>query len=245
MNVECIKNRYFDNYCGFDKKTFRHEFLNPQKDSNHGGWSMQYDNGKKLYQIIKDAAPNCMLEIGTYYGYSGAYILEALEDSSQTKFYTMESLPQHIVEAEQVLSKVNDNYQIFWQTINGNRFFDEEGAAVPKHLEELKSLSQQLSSVNDKYSAMIDSNYRHQFFDKEIDCCFIDGDHGYKSVIGDLEYCLDRMPAEGLFLCHDWAIGSDVSRAVDDFTKQNPDFLTLLLDGFQFKQGLAMILKEK
>ncbi len=47
-----------------------------------------------LYFIVKSIAQPAVLEIGTNVGMSGSYILEAMPDFSDSKFRTMEGLPQ-------------------------------------------------------------------------------------------------------------------------------------------------------
>lgn len=52
-----------------------------------------------------------------------------------------------------------------------------------------------------------------------LDILFIDGDHSYQSVIGDLGKWVPEVRPGGLVLCHDADSASfpDVRRAIDDF----------------------------
>jgi len=40
-------------------------------------------------------------------------------------------------------------------------------------------------------------------FDRTFDVCFVDGNHSYKMVLNDLEFCAARAPAEQIILAHD------------------------------------------
>lgn len=54
--------------------------------------------------------------------------------------------------------------------------------------------------------------------DKSIDLAFIDGDYSYDGCYKNLEKIFPKMKDDGIILCHNYIDGSDVSRAVTDFS---------------------------
>jgi predicted O-methyltransferase YrrM len=55
--------------------------------------------------------------------------------------------------------------------------------------------------------------------DKSIDLAFIDGDHSYQGVYGDLEAILPKMKPGSVILCHDCQHLTDTWSGVCDFAK--------------------------
>ncbi len=89
--------------------TFLYEILN---SNEYRGWSMIYKEGKILYNLCKELKPEIVLEIGTFHGYSGAYMLSALEDNKKGFLYTVEEQKSHIDIANINLNKISNRYKI-------------------------------------------------------------------------------------------------------------------------------------
>jgi len=68
-----------------------------------------------LYLITKNFSNPQFLEIGTNLGVSGTYILEALKDKKNSKFFTMEGIPQLCEIADNQFSRIcsNSKYKIY------------------------------------------------------------------------------------------------------------------------------------
>lgn len=62
--------------------------------------------------------------------------------------------------------------------------------------------------------------------DKSIDLAFIDGDHSYDGVRGDLEAIWDKMKPESTILLHDCSRGSKTLQGVTDFCNNHELDLT-------------------
>ncbi len=89
--------------------TFSYEILNSDE---YRGWSMRYKDGKILYNLCKELKPEIVLEIGTFHGYSAAYMLSALEDNKKGFLYTIEEVKSHIDIANINLNKISNGYKI-------------------------------------------------------------------------------------------------------------------------------------
>lgn len=59
--------------------------------------------------------------------------------------------------------------------------------------------------------------------DKSIDIAFVDGDHSFDGIYGDLVALLPKMKTGGVILCHDCTKGSDTRRGLEKFTSDFED----------------------
>jgi len=87
---------------------FKADYLNGKQNT----WSMDVKDGTILYHLCKKRSPDVVLEIGTFHGHSGGYMLSALEENNKGFLYTIEVNEEYIGIANVNLNKVSKRYKI-------------------------------------------------------------------------------------------------------------------------------------
>ena len=96
---------------------FSASYLNGKQDT----WSMDVKDGTILYYLCKECKPYVVLEIGTYHGHSGGYMLSALGDNKKGFLYTIESNKENIDIAQEKLSTVSQQFKILYGASSSSR----------------------------------------------------------------------------------------------------------------------------
>ena len=147
----------------------------PLNSTEYRGWSMRYKEGNILYNICRKLKPEIVLEIGTFHGFSSAYLLSAIKDNDYGFLYSVDSNIEHLKIAHEYLKNISKNFEL------------------------IEAFS---SYISPKY---ITTDYAFELdWDKPIDLLFVDGAHDFKSVISDLDKFVPYVTKGGLVICHDY-----------------------------------------
>lgn len=188
------------------------EFYNYAKYINvsqTGGWSQLYYG--VFSKVIKENGYKNVAELGVGYGTHARYILvnnpeiENLILIDPMKFYENDDF------ANDVQGKTP-----FLNMNNFDRIYDLINLDLSQISNKYRWIRKESSSITDI-----------EIPDSSLDAIFIDGDHSYKAVLSDLEKYWKKIRIGGQMLGDDYLM-SDVSRAVNDFSKKHSihfDFL--------------------
>ena len=192
--------------------TFSYEILNSDE---YRGWSMIYKDGKILYNLCKELKPKTTLEIGTYHGFSSAYLLSAIKDNNYGFLYSVDPRIKHIKIAYEHLKNISEDFELM----------EAFSAYIP--------------------SKYISCDYAVELtWDKSIDFLFVDGDHSTKSALSDLTKYEPYVNKGGLILCHDYMM-PEVQPTVDGYFKSRMDqYYIKILNNDQFHNHLYIAYKK-
>lgn len=167
-----------------------------------------------LLLLIELAAPERILEIGTYQGYT----TRLFASNSSAKEILSIDLPQLDAVESEVLDRkrvlidgdYNDNYLKSVQNLTGTKYLKDLSATDAERINLIKSDSTKLN-----FDEFVGS----------IQFAFIDGGHSYDVIKQDTKNVLGQMKA-GVIVWHDYSssIHSDVSTFLDEYSEMNQLF---------------------
>lgn len=185
-------------------------------DCDENGIAYTYVNGTKgtlnafdTQALIKEIANVCKgdeeriyVETGSYLGCSS--VLAGLVSSSNTMCYAhdvwdFESLKSDSVAPPKVLE--GDYFKLFYDNIRDN--------GLCKKVVPIRGDSKYTLSAVHK--------------DNSIDIAFVDGDHSFDGIYGDLCALRPKMKKGAIIMCHDCTQGSDTRKGLEKFTKDFVD----------------------
>lgn len=111
------------NYLQSDKVIKDNKFsYGPLNSTNYRGWSMRYNEGNILYNICRKLKPETILEIGTYHGFSSAYLLSAIKDNDYGFLYSVDPHSKHLKVAHEHLKNISKYFELIEAFSSDQRF---------------------------------------------------------------------------------------------------------------------------
>src|SRR4030042_1564734 len=145
----------------------------------------------QLYELIKENKYKTALQIGTYIGYSGAYIASAIKENNGT-FTTID--PNH--------PHRNIKEPLTW----AKKIYEELGL---DNVEFVQGYSNSKNSIYDVRQVFVDLEREENVLDKMIkegrkfDFIFVDGNHDTNIIVQDLEKSKQLLSPFGMIVMHD------------------------------------------
>ena len=184
-------------------------------ECDENGIAYTYVNGTKgtlnawdTQALIREIASKCTegdhiyVETGSYLGCSS--VLAGLVSSSNTMCYAhdvwdYDSLKGDSIMPPRVLE--GDYFKIFYDNIRQNK------------------LQKKVIPIRGDSKYTLGAIHK----DASIDIAFVDGDHSFDGIVGDLVALRPKMKSGGVILCHDCTKGSDTRKGLEMFTRDFED----------------------
>lgn len=168
------------------------------------------------YDLVRNTNPECLVELGTYYGTSISSFLQGVKDSKlNTRVYAVDSWE-------------GDENAGFY----GNYVYEHTSALVKKYY----------SSQNVELMKMLFNQAVTEFENESIDILHIDGLHTYDAVKEDYETWLPKMKKDGIILFHDTNVPEYGVRRLWDEITQNSNYGYF---DFKHSFGLGVLFLDK
>lgn len=153
---------------------FESDKVNPEM-MMYSPWS---GHRRFVYDLVADCRPECIVELGSYYGCSAFTFLQAIKDFElKTAFYAIDTWEGDSFTEEDYREDIYGSY---------------------KGVQDLC-----FSNQNALMMRMTFDDANEHFQDHSIDLLHIDGSHLYKDCKHDFETWLPKMKSEGVILFHD------------------------------------------
>jgi predicted O-methyltransferase YrrM len=167
--------------------------MNPEKYRRIEGW-FDFDNIYKsaVLGITTDTAH--FVEIGAWFGRSTCYMAECIKESGKNiKFDTVDTWKGTIASKSMVESYGGSIYDVFVENM--------QRAGVDGIVNPIKMPSHEAAAL---------------YEDESLDFVFVDGEHSYDGVSGDINFWLPKVRKGGVLAGHDYNHSADVRRAVNE-----------------------------
>ena len=157
------------------------------------GGNILFDEAEILYNFIKQNKSKIGLQIGTFIGYSGAFIAQALKENNGT-FTTIDPNHPHRCVREPVVHAK----EAFRQLGLGEMSTFIEGYSYSQN--SIYDVRQIFLNPKQSKENVIDEFIRDG---KKFDFIFIDGNHAYEQVKKDFEGSVKLLTDKGVIVFHD------------------------------------------
>jgi len=178
----------------------------------------QKGHGKTFLKEVLNKKPKSFLEIGVFHGVTARNVCELLyqihgNDFKYVGLDLFEKSDENKFEVIPSTNFKNPFKKFYHQYIMRQDPYSIE--AVSKLLKKFKDQVHLIKGNSNQVLKKMDMS--------KIDYVFLDGGHEYKTVINDLDSCIDVLKFNGSILCDDYNLGSapGVKKAIDEFVKNN------------------------
>ena len=162
--------------------------------------------------------PKVFLEIGVFHGVTARNVCELLYDIHKDDFnYIGIDLFEESVQNENEVIP-NTSFNNFFKNFYYN-FIKKQNPYSKISVEELLiKFNKNISIIKGNSNEVL-----KKIDTSKIDYVFLDGGHDYKTVMNDLNCCIDVINNNGVILCDDYDLtyAPGVKIAIDEFVKKN------------------------
>ena len=178
----------------------------------------QKGHGETFLKEVFNKKPKSFLEIGVFHGVTARNVCELLyqihgNDFKYVGLDLFEKSDENKFEVIPSTNFKNPFKKFYHQYIMRQDPYSIE--AVSKLLKKFKDQVHLIKGNSNQVLKKMDMS--------KIDYVFLDGGHEYKTVINDLDSCIDVLKFNGSILCDDYNLGSapGVKKAIDEFVKNS------------------------
>ena len=178
----------------------------------------QKGHGETFLKEVLNKKPKSFLEIGVFHGVTARNVCELLyqihgNDFKYVGLDLFEKSDENKFEVIPSTNFKNPFKKFYHQYITRQDPYSIE--AVSNLLKKFKDQVHLIKGNSNQVLKKMDMS--------KIDYVFLDGGHEYKTVINDLDSCIDVLKFNGSILCDDYNLGSapGVKKAIDEFVKTN------------------------
>ena len=180
---------------------------------------------------VKKSKPKFFLEIGVFHGVTARNVCELLSEihNNDFKYIGLDLFEKNNENKSEIIPNTNFSNplkQIYFKYIKRQDPYSIE--AVKDLLKKFKENIHLIKGNSNKILKNIDMS--------KIDYVFLDGGHEYKTIMNDLNSCIEVLTKNnGVILCDDYNLASapGVEKAIDEFIKKN-DFMCEILCNDRF-----------
>tara|TARA_Y100000591_G_C21564284_1_gene560141 strand:+ start:15 stop:647 length:633 start_codon:yes stop_codon:yes gene_type:complete len=191
----------------------------------------QPGDGDFFLKEIKISKPKIFLEVGVFHGVTARNVCELLYKihKNDFRYIGIDLFSENEENAFEVIpnTKFNNPFkEIYFKYIKKQNPYSLD--AVKDLLKKFKDNIHLIKGNSNKILKNIDMS--------KIDYVFLDGGHEYKTIMNDLNSCIEVLTKNnGVILCDDYNLASapGVEKAIDEFIKKN-DFMCEILCNDRF-----------
>ena len=185
----------------------------------------QKEVGSFFLKQIEKTSPKIFLEVGVFHGVTARNVCELLNKihGDDFKYIGIDLFEESLENKNEIIPNTK-----FLNPIK-NFYFNFIKKQNPYSLESVKDL---LKNFKKNISLIKgNSNYILKKIDmSKIEYVFLDGGHDYKTVLNDLNLCIEVIINNGTVLCDDYDLSHapGVKKAIDEFVLKNNFKCTIL-----------------
>ena len=185
--------------------------------------------GSFFLEEISKKKPKIFLEIGVFHGVTARNVCELLFKIHQDNFnyIGLDLFEENDENKDEVIPNTtfssNPIKKFYYKYIKKQNPYSLE--AVEELLYKFKKNVHLIKGNSNKVLKKIDMS--------KIDYVFLDGGHDFKTVLNDLNCCVDVINNNGTVLCDDYDLSNapGVKKAIDDFVKEKNLNCSIICDG--------------
>jgi hypothetical protein len=182
-----------------------------------------------FYKKFQKKKPKTFLEIGVFHGVTARNVCELLFKIHQDNFnyIGLDLFEENDENKDEVIPNTtfssNPIKKFYYKYIKKQNPYSLE--AVEELLYKFKKNVHLIKGNSNKVLKKIDMS--------KIDYVFLDGGHEFKTVLNDLNCCVDVINNNGTVLCDDYDLSNapGVKKAIDDFVKEKNLNCSIICDG--------------
>ena len=188
----------------------------------------QKGHGELFLNEVLKKKPKYFLEIGVFHGVTARNVCELLYSihKEDFKYIGLDLFEKNNENVNEVIPNTNFSNplkKIYFRYIKRQDPYSLE--AVKDLLKKFKNNTYLIKGNSNKLLKKIEMS--------KVDFVFLDGGHDYKTVVNDLNSCVEVINSNGTVICDDYNLGSapGVKKAIDEFVEKNKFKCEIICDG--------------